>query len=147
MQKNELAVPAVNISVPAKGKKIIELNFSKKMEFDYYLWNPDFSFRATINCEGLSAETPEFELSCLKRITKQTEIPKKEYANENDWNKAAEDLGIIEVDLIKAIAKHESDLVAFSPSGKPKILYERHHFYVSPQPTTYFFNLSRFISL
>ncbi len=110
-----------------------KINLSKQKTITFKIAIDDFDpnkydgidFIAKIICDDLTAQTSAFQIGEKKNHTEKN----KEYANEDDWIKAAKDLGVTEVNLIKAIAYQESDMIAFLASGNPKILYERHHFY------------------
>ncbi len=96
-----------------------------KLSNDYEI--DGFDFKIIVVCDGLSAETEEFELKLEKK--KKVEKVEKKYATQEDWDKAAKELKINNSDFIRAIAQQESENIAFLATGNPKILYERHHFY------------------
>lgn len=127
---NDTAVPKTEVTISQNSGVGIILKFNKNKNFTESFYDDGNVFQATITCDGLSAKTTKFKLVFKKNTKDQkVEITQKEYATQADWDKAAKDLGINDSDLLKAIAQQESENIAFLASGKPKILYERHHFY------------------
>jgi hypothetical protein len=128
---NDTAVPKTKITISQNSGIGIPLKFDKNKNFTEPFSDDGNVFQATITCDGLSAKSKEFKLNFNKNaVNKKTEgQTQKEYATEADWVKAAKDLGVNDPDLLRAIAQQESENIAFLVSGKPKILYERHHFY------------------
>lgn len=127
---NDTAVPKTEVTISLNSGVGIMLKFDKNKDFTETFYDDGNVFQATITCDGLSAKTTTFKLVFKKNTTdKKAEVVKKEYATQADWDKAAKDLGVNDSDLLKAIAQQESENIAFLASGKPKILYERHHFY------------------
>ncbi|MBS1571443.1 MAG: hypothetical protein JST62_03470 [Bacteroidetes bacterium] len=61
---NESAVPKTKAKLSLKQKTNITVSFSKNKEFDHYYWQSGLSYRATITCDGISAETEEFTMKC-----------------------------------------------------------------------------------
>jgi hypothetical protein len=127
---NDTAVPKTEVTISQNSGVGIILKFDKNKNFTESFYDDGNIFQATITCDGLSAKTTTFKLIFKKNTKdKKAEVVQKEYATQADWDKAAKDLGVNDSDLLKAIAQQESENIAFLASGKPKILYERHHFY------------------
>lgn len=60
---NDVAIQKTNIKIKKTGTTSIKLSFSKDKNFTELLFDDGNSFKATINCDGLSAETNEFKLN------------------------------------------------------------------------------------
>lgn len=63
---NEEAVQT-KFKLSSKQKQNVTVSFLKTKEetFDNYFWQDGFIYQATISCDGLSTESPEFKLKCV----------------------------------------------------------------------------------
>ena len=68
---NESAVPLTNVIINPNGKQNITVSFSKDKKFNKYFWQSGYSYQATINCDGQSASTEEFEMRIEKKKTQE----------------------------------------------------------------------------
>jgi hypothetical protein len=129
---DEMAVPPTTIQLVSTGNQRVTMRFRKNKQFSKTVLEGEFEFKATITCDGLSAETEEFRLKIennLKLDDKQLfEKSDKIYAKETNWSDAVNKLKINDVNLLKAVAYQESYLEPFI-GQHTKILYERHRFY------------------
>lgn len=66
---NEFAISPKNILINKNATSRIKVSYPINMEFDRYFWQDNFSFQATISCDGLSSTTGEFGLKFPKANT------------------------------------------------------------------------------
>lgn len=83
---NDEAVPKTNITINKNGTTKHKLLFAKDKNFTEMFFDDGNSFKATITCDGFSAETKEFKLNLVKseenEECKKTKVPALELTEE-----------------------------------------------------------------
>ncbi len=82
-------------------------------------------------CEALhlnSMATGKFGKTFAEKLLHTKELPENKFLSDGDYERAAEFLGV-EVAAIRAVVEVEASGRGFLDDGRPKILFERHHFW------------------
>ena len=71
---SQTAIPKTKIKINANGITNTIVSFSKDKKFSKTWFEGDFEFIATITCDGLSAETDEFDFTCTKKTDNKVDV-------------------------------------------------------------------------